>query len=188
MVSCSQSWVASRTASYCNLLHGVCLRPSPRKPVAASAPRTLIDGCWRLPRDGSWRGPGDRRQETLRRGDHSCCEDGGRDLTTSPSNTMRDAPLLDNVISLSPPSRAMRKLASKLPPIKSLQHHNLSPVVTHKCATTAPLQSAAGACVLLLLMIKPGNVKYESVDIICCWCCAGAGRRAVALFHLSAMG
>ena len=105
-----------------------------------------------------------------------------------PSNTMRDAPLLDNVISLSPPSRAMRKLASKLPPIKSLQHYNLSPVVTHKCATTAPLQSAAGAGVLLLLMIKPGNVKYESVDIICCWCCAGAGRRAVALFHLSAMG
>ena len=105
-----------------------------------------------------------------------------------PSNTMRDAPLLDNVISLSPPSRAMRKLASKLPPIKSLQHYNLSPVVTHKCATTAPLQSAAGACVLLLLMIKPGNVKYESVDIICCRCCAGAGRRAVALFHLSAMG
>ena len=43
-------------------------------------------------------------------------------------------------------------------------------MVTHKCATTAPLQSPAGAGVLLLLMIKPGNVKYESVDIICCWC------------------
>ena len=44
-----------------------------------------------------------------------------------PSNRMRDAPLLDTVISLSPPSRAMRKLASKLPPIKSLQHYKLMP-------------------------------------------------------------
>ena len=40
---------------------------------------------------------------------------------------MRDAPLLDNVISVSPASRAMRKQASKLPPIKSLQHYKLMP-------------------------------------------------------------
>lgn len=68
---------------------------------------------------------GDRRP----RGEETIHAARMEDVTSPPypSNTMRDAPLLDNVISLSPPSRAMRKLASKLPPIKSLQHYKLMP-------------------------------------------------------------